>query len=293
MMKLRSLFFACTLTLLAPLCPAQSQPLTPTSTSAPTAQPTARPITSAVERREFLENARKSYYILSAHGLTGFTSRVQPDFETFYKAIKADSTAQTQLLPILQKMTFQVVVGPDGDATVNHQIDAMPTDKNLAARVSTAIDGTEQVIAGFLQSWAPFAVNSPFNGMTDSDKIDNLGSVYRLTHQDTNGSVVMLIRPDFAVEEVNVTSAIFKGTMHLTWEPTPQGFRLSKYMVTYSTVDAKSQKMSVEIQYQNVEGFQLPSSVNAKIPVPSSATGAPPGAATFPFTFVTPQVEKR
>jgi hypothetical protein len=249
---------------------------------------TSHIISSAKERKELLDNARKSYSRLSAQGFAGFHCRVQPDFDGFYKGIKTDSVAQTQLLPILQKVTFRVVVGPDGASTVSHQSDIAPPNEAVAERVRNVIDGTEQVITGFIHSWAPLSINSPFSADEESkeDQFEDLGSKYRLTHKDKSSSVVVLVRRDYAVEEVEIVSTSLRVSMRPAWEATPKGWRLAGYEATYSSGAGPSQKVSIAIDYQDVEGLQLPRSINATIPIPA-------GTVIFPFAFVDPHIERR
>jgi len=133
-----------------------------------------------IDKEEFIKQARKSYYNLPNAGLKEFRCEVTPDWDATFKALKTDQVGRDQVLPILRKTHFQLVVGPQGASTVSHQSEIAPPNEQVAERVREAISGMEQLLTGFLQTWSQFMINVPIPDGADGYQSENLGDRYRL-----------------------------------------------------------------------------------------------------------------
>jgi hypothetical protein len=278
---------AAVLTLFASLSFAQVQP-TPPAGQQPTQA--SRAISSAKERTELIRKAEKAYSSLGTQGLNGFRCRVQPDFDAMFKSLKTDEAGKTEVLPIMKKIRFQVVAGPDGGASVSHQNDEAPPSQAIAERISKVTGGTDQMIDGFLRTWTNMAISSPFAGVDTNETIEDLGQKYRLKHKDASADVTLLIGHDFTIEEMDVVLSGQHVILHPVWAATPRGWRLDSYDGTFEAESGTTTSLTVKFTYQDIEGFQMLNIVDVTMSLPS---GTVDGTLHVPFVFSDYQITKR
>ena len=256
--------------------PAASKPDTPPSPSV---------TLSPADPKEIVREARQSYYSLKAEGLVQFQCQVLPDWDSIYKEMPPDAVGRDQLLPILKKVRFKVVFTPGSALTVSHS-EVAPPNKEVASGIQNAINNLQQVITGFLNEWSRFAVAPPLPEIDGNYQLQDSGGEYHLIYKHGSGDVSTTMSHDFAIEELNFSSAKMNGRLLPILAKEKSGFVLTGYNATYLGTDTNSLQMSVTIENQDVEGFELPAKVNAAVPVST-------GKVTFPLTFTDYQVKKR
>jgi hypothetical protein len=280
MATLHPVVLAGVLMVFAPVAFAQSQPAArPQET-----QQSPRLVAGANERKDLLDRAQKAYSSLAAQGLNGFRCRVQPDFDTRFKTLPAE---ESQLLPILKKVRFNVEGGGNGAVSVTHQSNGAPPDRQVADHVTQALGGTDQVIEGFLQTWGPFAITAPFAGSNGGLVIEDLGANYRMTQKDELNNIVMLVRHDFAIEQIDLVLPSKNLTIRPHWDVTAKGWRLAGYDGVYTSASGQTQQVSAKVEYQDVEGFQLLRSVDLTVQLSASSS------VRLPIAFSEYQIRKR
>jgi len=238
-----------------------------------------------IDKEEFIKQARKSYYNLPNAGLKEFRCEVTPDLDATFKALKTDQVGRDQVLPILRKTHFQLVVGPQGASTVSHQSEIAPPNEQVAERVREAISGMEQLLTGFLQTWSQFMINVPIPDEADGYQSENLGDRYRLAMKAGTTEAAIVLGNDSQIIEVEATTAEFSGTVQPKFTPTTGGLILASYTATVKTQSANAQKLAVKIDYKDVEKLTLPSRVVVILDLPS-------GAAEFSFDFTNYKIKK-
>ena len=221
------------------------------------------------DRKETIRQARASYYNLKDEGLTEFRCEVQLDWDSMYKSLKTDAVGRDQLLPILRKVHFQVVVGPDGASTVSHQSELAPQTEEVADRVRRSIAGAEQILTGFLQSWSPLVFTSPFPNIDSEYQLADLGDKFVLNYKEGTASVITSMSHDFAIEELKVTTPELEGTVRPKLSRNKKGFVLVGYDGSYKAASGTPLQLAVKIEYRNVEGLDLPGTVDATISLPN------------------------
>ena len=245
------------------------------------------PLAHGTDKKEIVRQARQSYYNLANAGMEEFQCQVLPDWDTTFKTLKTDPVGRDQVLPILRKTHFELLVGPDGASTVSHQSELAPPDEQVAERVRKATGGTEQILTGFLQTWSGFMVKSTPLPDADSDyQFEDLGAKYRVTSKEASIDAVILMGHDFQIEEMKVATPEFSGTVRPRFVRIKHQFVLASYEATYTAGSGNPQGLSVEIEYGDVQGLSLPSKVTATVKLPT-------GAVAFPLTFANCQVKKR
>jgi hypothetical protein len=216
--------------------------------------------------REIVRRARLSYYSLKKQGLLEFRCNALPDWDLTYKSVKADKIGIEQLLPILQKTRFKVVLGPDGASTISHESDVAPPDEIVAERVRDSISGMEQVLTGFYRTWSQFVVNTLLPDEDGKYIVDELDGKYRLSDNEGATDMVTTMDREFRIERIEVTSPQFNATFKTQWSNTAKGLLLAAYDAEIKTASASS-VLSVKIDYDEIEGFELPSAIEAAVQV--------------------------
>jgi hypothetical protein len=216
--------------------------------------------------QEIVRQARQSYYSLKSQGLAELRCAVQPDWDSIYKAVKTDEVGAGQLLPILKGTHFTVVLGPDGASTISHESDTAPPNEEVARRVRQSIDGMEQLLTGFFQTWSGFMFNSILPDPDSKYHLEDLGGKYDLTFGDDATSFAIALNHDLAIEELKETSPQLDATLHPQWSPSSKGLVLTGNQAKYQAAKSDSGELTVKVEYQEVEGLSLPSIVVATIP---------------------------
>lgn len=236
--------------------------------------------------KDIIRQARASYDTLKAEGVVEFRCQVQPDWDSISKAMTLDAMGRDQVLPALKKVHFQVVAGPDAAPTVSHEPYAAQPDEEVANRMQRTISDVEAVLTGFLNEWSLFALTPPLPEIDGDYQLQEIEGKYHLAYKHGEGDVSTTMNHSFAIEELNFSSAKVSGSILPILAKGKSGFVLGGYNATYLEDAGNSLQVSVTIENRNVEGVNLPGTVNAMIP---SQTGR----VTLPFTFTDYQVKKR
>jgi TonB family protein len=225
----------------------------------------------APDRNEIIRQARQHYYSLRGEGLMEFSCKVQVDSDAFYKSsgIKLDALATNQLLPMLEKTYFEVLVGPSGAPIVRHQSPVPPPNEEVAKRYSQTTSGLEAVLTGAIGIWSMFMMRPPLPDAISDYQLENKGDKYRLTYNVGSSYFVTALTNDYVVDEVRVTEHELEATVRPTFAGPKDGLVLAgyEYMQNSTVQPDKSQQFSVKIEYQEVQGLKLPSVMNIVEPL--------------------------
>jgi hypothetical protein len=240
----------------------------------------------AANDQDTIDLARKAYYSLKKEGLVEFRCNVQPDWEAMLAGANADDATKTEVLPILKKTRFGVLVGPDGASSISHQSDAAPPNEEVAARIRSMTEGMDQILTGFFQTWSGFTINSIFPDTDTKFQLEDQGDKYRLTYGDGSSGVLISMSHDFAIEELKVTTAQFVATIQPQFVHEENGFLLTGYNASYKPASGDPLQLSVSIDNSDVEKLRLPRTVKATVPTPG-------GPLEIVLTFSDYQIKKR
>jgi len=244
------------------------------------------PTALGADRKDVIREARRSYYDLKSKGLAGFECQVSMDWDSMFKTLKPDATGRDQVIPILKKTQFQVLVGPEGASTVSHHSDVAPPNEEVAGRVRQSTGGVEQVLTGFFQTWSGFMMGAPFPEADGDYLLENLGENYRLTYKETSVDVVISMAHDFTIDEMRVTTPDFEARVHPEFARNQGEFVLLGYEATYKAASGAPQQLSMKIENRDVQGFSLPATVTATVDLPA-------GKLEMPLIFSDCKVTKR
>lgn len=227
------------------------------------------------DKKAVLDEANRKYYNLKANGLTEFSCQVVPDFDAFYKDVKMDAVGRDQVLPAAKKVSFQVVVGPSGAASVSHQFSEAPPSDEVAARLRQVAAGIEQTVGGFFQTWSPLMVNSPLPGTSDEYQMEDLPDGYRFTADEGKMHGEVSMNHALLIDSIEARTPEFEGTVYPKFVNGNNGLVLESYQVVYKTAGNDSQELSVKVSYQEIEGLSLPQTITLNMTLPQGRVEAP------------------
>jgi len=229
------------------------------------AQTAAASGTTDAARKQVVQRGHDTYYNLRAHGLDGFQSTIQPNWEQVLKAGGASDPAQLQAaLKLLNGIHFTMLLDKDGKVTVSHTTDTEPPNEQVRQGFNDIYSGIDQAVSGFFATWSLFMLNSPFPEVDSNYKVDDQGSQYRLSYKEGSSDIVTLLSKDMVIQEVKVVSPQFTSIIkpHLT--KTDTGFMLTGYVGDYTPTSGPGVvHLDVKIAYTPVSGLQLPVSLIA------------------------------
>jgi hypothetical protein len=216
------------------------------------------------DKREIVKKARAAYYSLRSRGLDEFEANVQPNWRLVLKdQLAQDPAGAEQGLKMLDGIHFQVSLDRSGATKITHHEDVAPTSEQAAEGFKQIFSGMEQAMSGFFDSWTPFMLTSPFPEAAGEYTLEELNNQYHLSYKDGSAAIATTMSKNLVISEIRVDSPAFKSVLKPEFIKSPQGLLLSGYEATYlGTAGGESVKLSVRIENQPINGFQLPGKLN-------------------------------
>jgi hypothetical protein len=236
--------------------------------------------------REILTKAQHSYYSLKQQGFSEMRCAVDPDWDAIFASVKADKVGMNEVLPLLKRMHFEVLVGPDGSSLVSHDFNSPPPTEKVAARIRSAANGFEEVVTGFFHTWSQFAVSptllQPDGGFT----LTTNGDHYELVYSDPKTSISITMGRDYAISSLHMKTPELETTMYPKFSISAERRILSGYESTFQGGPLAGEQLFITIKYLIVDGLNVPGTVTALVKLPT-------GTMHMPFTLSTCRVKKR
>jgi hypothetical protein len=217
-----------------------------------------------------LARAGKLYYSSSRDGLTGFDCAVHPDWRALFISAQPGTTvtdddprvAQLKLVKI--KLHGRMRAGAsslDWDPPANPD---KPLDKDSIEMLDAMHKATEQTLQGFMQFWAPFVDGSAIPSSSEGMVITKTGDGYKL-HADQNGtSVTEVLDKQLTLTQFTVVMTPVTVSFSPSYKSTDKGLLVSAFQAHIQPAGASpgpGQEMHVEVHYQAIDGFPIPSSL--------------------------------
>lgn len=216
------------------------------------------------DKKEILKQARQSYYSLKSEGMTGFQCDMTPNWASLLEdQRKANPAAIDTAIARLRELHFAVAVDAEGSAKVTHNQIAADNQK-MAEGLSQVYSGMEQMTTGFFQTWSIFVVTPPLPQLTTEFNLES-GAQYGLSYKDGATDVVTVMDKDLVVRSVKVTAKEFVSILNPRFGKTPKGFLMNGYDADYQGAGGNDKtELHVAIEYQTVEGLQVPQKLGLK-----------------------------
>jgi hypothetical protein len=222
---------------------------------------------SPPDKAQLLSKARQIYYVLQNQGVKSFQCTIQPDWAKFAKFMTQNGTAVDEAkIALITPVAFTTVVDEQGNATATP---FLATGGSVDPTVSQMVGGAKQVIEGFFKSWGSVVFTGIF-APSDDQNLTMLAQPDGIHFSQKTGeaNVDLVLNRDSLLTSMKVTSTSAIIVMNPKYSKTDKGLLMTSLN---SDINNGTQKVNFEVQYQTVEGFQLPSKVSYQVTFPTQA----------------------
>lgn len=241
-------------------------------TAPPSAAPAAAPSPTSAANQAFLTSASKLYYSSAKAGLTGFQCSVHPDWHALFVAAAkgAEVAPDDPKVALLNSVTIVLHARMKGGSTMdwNPPTPAQPLDAGSTALLDRMHQASNQTLQGFLQFWTPFVDGSVIPDSPDGVDIAATDKGHILHADQGATSLTEVFDTGSVLKEFNVVMSGAKINFSPSYKPTDKGLLVNAFQAKIQPpgVDAdKAQLMNVAIDYQDVGGFPIPTSIQMDV----------------------------
>ena len=228
--------------------------------SSPTAgQTPAQSAAKPLDKKTVLEKALQTYYNLQNQGLKSFQCVVQPDWKKFMDSQEQKpANGEDPRLAMLSPVQYSVADDDQGDPKITP---VRPTGGTPDSSVDGMVAGGQRAILGFFESWNSMVLASLFSpAEEDSYGFSEQPDGYKFTEIAGEQHIELSVTKDYVLTLMHVTAPGVVISINPKYTKIDKGLLL---MTGYDDdINNGSQKLSVQIQYQTIEGFQVPSKVS-------------------------------
>jgi hypothetical protein len=265
--------------LLASACllglPAHAQNAAPQSPQAvaQAAPPSSTPGAGPGSDDAWLRKAGSLYYSTAKAGLGGFDCTVHPDWRTLFASANAGSAinADDARILLLESVKISLHADLQGRSSLKWTPDAnsaQPLDQDSSALLSKMHDVTEQTLEGFLQFWTPFVDGSVVPASAAGLTITHTGSLNTIHAEESDTALTETFTNDMLLEHFDVNANGISIKFQPAYKPTVQGLLVKSFQAYVQPTGGQpdqAQQMHVDIEYQTLEGFPIPSRLNMEM----------------------------
>jgi hypothetical protein len=234
------------------------------------------------DKRELMKEARAAYYSLRRSGLDSFQVNITVNWDVVLKGQPTTAAGRESAMKLLNGLHFAAAFGADGKTVVTHRADTPAPNAQSQAGYDQIFGGMDQVITGFMDTYKPFMVGSPFPEVDAAYTLEDFNNGYRLTYKDDAKTAVMtLMTKAFVITETVVHAADFDSTIKPSFLATADGYVLAGYDGDYVPTMTKTGvvKLIGTIEHSFVNGLRMPK----KLAFDSKVDGVP-NATELTFT---------
>jgi len=227
----------------------------------PGPQPANKPVpapSAPLTKEELLTKADSTYYFLQNLGLQSFRCTVQPNW--------AQIISDQGQLALLRDVEYSAVIDDHGVETIT----AFRTDDAaIDASVSQIVNGVKETIEGFFESWNNMVFLPLFAPAAD----DSFGfswdaTGYHLTQKTADSDSELTMTKDALVTAMKVVTGGSTISMQPKYTKTEHGLLLTE-LDSHIDSSSGSQLVNFEVEYQLIQGFELPVKVGYQVTLPS------------------------
>jgi hypothetical protein len=201
-----------------------------------------------------LARVGKLYYSSKSAGLTGFDCAVHPDWLKLIQSSETQSSVagNNESLQLLRSVAINLHARMNGGSVVEWvqpSIASKPLDQNSAEMLDQMHKAVEETLMGFMQFWTPFVDGSivPPNSKGIEIRHSPSGIILKNFRIVTGGKLI------------DLTPSYDSGD---------DGLLVSRFVARIGPAKISAtdvQEMDVEIYYQTVGGFPIPSRLNVDV----------------------------
>jgi hypothetical protein len=231
----------------------------------------------------FLAKASSLYYSTNKVGLTGFDCAVHPDWANIFKTVSKGASTDDSEKPVALLNSVKITIharltGAGSGLDWTPDTSKAPTDQNSIDLLDHMHQATSQTLQGFLQFWTPFVNGSVIPDSSAGIEITKTSTGHTIHAMDGSTSLTETLDESNLLKQFDVEMGGAKISFDPSYKPTPNGLLVSTFAATIlppGATPAQQQKMNVGVEYQTVNGFEVPRTLSMDVV----------GTGTFSFTF--------
>jgi hypothetical protein len=220
-----------------------------------------------------LARAAKLYYSTKAAGLHGFDCAVHPDWRTLIRSSVKNATVSDRdpNVLMLERVAMTLHARLDGHSRLDWTLPpdaAKPADGATTGILEQMHKGTEQTIQGFMQFWTPFVDGSIVPARSNGIDVVHADGGITIRMRQPGANVTEVYSKEMILQGVNLITDASAVDLSPSYDSTDKGLLVSRFVARIRKNGAPSetaQEMHVEIYYQQVSGFRLPSRLNVEV----------------------------
>jgi len=225
---------------------------TPVAAPAPAKPPVQN--TSAMKDL-ILRKAEGAYYILQAQGLKSFQCVIQPNW--------AQIVTDPAQLALVNQVQFTAAIDDQGGATVTP---FLPSGAAIDPSLNDLVGGLQQAAEGFFQTWNSLVFSRVFSPDDDDQLVySSQSDGYHFAQKTSDANVDIVMTRDALITAMKVTTSSSVIEMSPVYIATDNGLLLSSMN---SVIDSGKQKVNFQLQYQLVDGLELPAMAAYQVTFP-------------------------
>jgi hypothetical protein len=207
--------------------------------------------------KEIMDKARQIYYVLQDRGLLALQCNVQPDWKKVLDSTEGHSVAaDNAMLILLIPVSYSAVVDERGGLKL---APVVATGGAVDPSVAKIVESAQKMLEGFLQTWVAMELSTPFPPSDDANLIfSEQQDGYHFTEKSGEQNVEFILTRDYVLTTTKVAAPGVVVVMHPKFTKTDKGLLMTG---SDSDLNNGAQKIGLQIQYQTLEGFQLPEKV--------------------------------
>jgi hypothetical protein len=253
---------------------AQNQLPSPAAPAPPSAIPNlgGTEAAKADTNAAFLAKASQLYYSSFKAGLQGFDCQVHPDWRTLVSSQQDSAVADDDPRIALLKSVNMTLHGRlTGGSSLDWnlpQASAKPLNKDLIDLLNSMHQASDRTLTGFMQFWSPFIDGSVIPATSDGLEITHSVKGHTL-HADQEGtSLTEILDSNLVMQQFNVATQGAKIDFSPRYKSTGQGLLVNGFQARIqspSDPPDQAEQMHVEIDYQTVSGYPIPSRISMEV----------------------------
>lgn len=264
----------------ATMAPAQDSPTSQNAapagqSAAPAGQATQSGTAAADSSADdaWLKKTGGLYYSSTRAGLSGFDCAVHPDWRALFMTSSpgAEVSDDDAHVMLLKSVKINLHAHMQGGSTLdwNPQPDPdKPLDEASNQMLARMHEATEQTIEGFLQFWTPFIDGSAVPNSSEGLTITHTGALHTIHAEQGDMAMTEIFSNDLLLEHFDVDMKSVSIKFQPAYEPTGQGLLVKSFQAHVQPAGGtpdQAQDMHVDIEYQTLDGFPIPSRLNMDV----------------------------
>jgi len=252
---------------------AQTPAASPTPPALSGSSPSSASKDADAANSAFLASAGKIYYSSITTGLTAFDCAVHPDWRTMMLSAKPGSATADDDPRILALKTAKITLHGrlTGSSTLDWNLPAdpaKPLDQDTTEQIDSMHKASERTLLGFMQFWSPFVDGSVIPSTIDGLQITKTEKGHTIHADEGGAEMTEVLDNQMVMQQFKVAVGGAKIDFSPRYKPTDQGLLVNGFLAkiqTPSTPADQAEEMHVEIDYQTVAGFPLPSNIDIEV----------------------------